>query len=45
MIKKVLPIGLLALRNEIITLMVICVLLFIALYWLMTEAAKGGFFS
>ena len=45
MIKKLLPIGLLALGNEIITLAVICVLVSIGVCWLMTAAAKGGFFS
>lgn len=45
MIKKLLPIGLLALGNEIISLAVFCVLFFIGICWLMTAAAKGGFFS
>lgn len=45
MIKKLLPIGLLALGNEIISLVVLGALCFIGLYWLMTAAAKGGFFS
>lgn len=45
MIKKLLPIGLLAIGNEIISLAVLCVLCFIGVRWLMTEAAKGGFFS
>lgn len=45
MIKKLLPIGLLALGNEIVSLLVLCALAFIGLYWLMSAAAKGGFFS
>ena len=36
---------LLLLGNEVISLLVLCVLLGIGLYWLMTAAAKGGFFS
>lgn len=45
MIKKLLPIGLLAIGNEIVSLAVLCVLVSICVCWLMTSAAKGGFFS
>lgn len=36
---------LLLLGNEIVSLVVLCVLFGFGLYWLMTAAAKGGFFS
>lgn len=42
--KKYIFLSLLLLRSEVISLAVLCVLMFAGIAWLVNEAAKGGAF-